>query len=345
MEQNVKTFRFWIFLVGLACLPLAGLFFGTQTLAETTAPAAINNPNPGIELWQAVRGTLDSPASTQVQGHDASVLVNPEGELWTSFRINDLIPKSREWLLLVLLLLGLFYIIPGPARLKSGESGEQVARHNVAARFIHWFLAVIFIVLAISGLILLFGRVGLIPLIGKSAFAVVASICKDIHNFVGPLFPFAIILIFFNLVRRNIYERGDMKWIAKGGGFFGGGHVSAGKFNAGEKALFWLTIFLGIGISVTGYVLDFPVIASWVLATSTEFTQYRHVMELAHVIHVVIAVLFIVLIFGHIFLATLFVPGTLSGMTSGKVDANWAKEHHDLWYKETQKTTGEKSDL
>lgn len=341
----MKTCRFWILTVGLACLPLAGLFFSAQGLAETTAPDTINNPNPGIELWQAVRGTLDSPASTQVQGHDASVLVNPWGELWTSFRINDLVPKSREWLLFVPLLLGLFYIIPGPARLKNGESGQQIARHNVAARFVHWFLAVIFIVLAISGLILLFGRVGLIPVIGKSAFSVVASICKDVHNFVGVLFPFAIILIFFNLVRRNLYEKGDIKWIAKGGGFFGGGHVSAGKFNAGEKALFWLTIFLGIGISVTGYVLDFPAIASWVLATSAEFTQYRHVMEFAHVTHVVIAVLFIVLIFGHIFLATLFVPGTLSGMTSGKVDANWAKEHHDRWYKETQNTADQKSDL
>jgi len=120
MERNVKTFRFWIFLVGLIHLPLVGLFFSAQAFAETTAPTAINNPNPGIELWQAVRGTLDSPASTQVQGHDASVLVNAQGELWASFRINDLVPKSREWLLLVLLLLGLFYIVPGPARLKSG---------------------------------------------------------------------------------------------------------------------------------------------------------------------------------------------------------------------------------
>ena len=344
MERSVKTFRFWFFLVGLAYLPLAGLFFGAQALAETTAPDTINNPNPGIELWQAVRGTLDSPASTQVQGHDATVLVNPEGEWWAAIRVDELVPKTREWLLFVLLLLGLFYIIPGPSRLKGGESGQQVARHNVAARFIHWFLAGIFIVLAISGLVLLFGRVALIPLIGKPAFGVVASICKDIHNFIGPLFPFALILIFFNLVRRNIYERGDLKWIVKGGGFFGGGHVSAGKFNAGEKALFWLTIFLGIGISVTGYVLDFPVIASWVLAVSTEFTQYRHVMEYAHVAHSVIAVLFIALIFGHIFLATLFVPGTLSGMTSGKVDANWAKEHHDRWYEETQKATDKKPD-
>ena len=117
---------------------------------------------------------------------------------------------------------------------------------------------------------------------------------------------------------------------------FGSGHASAGKFNPGEKVLFWLTIFLGIVVSVTGYVLDFPAIASWIVATFPEFTQYRHVMELSHVIHTIIAVLFIALVFGHIFLAVFFVPGTLQGMVSGNVDENWAKEHHDRWYAEVK---------
>ena len=117
---------------------------------------------------------------------------------------------------------------------------------------------------------------------------------------------------------------------------FGNGHASAGKFNGGEKILFWLTIFLGIGVSVTGYILDFPVIAAWIVSTFPEFSQYRHVMEFSHVVHTVIGILFIALVFGHIFLAVFFVPGTLQGMVGGKVDANWAKEHHDRWYAEVQ---------
>jgi formate dehydrogenase subunit gamma len=341
----VKIFRFWIFMVGLACLPLAGLFFGTQTLAGTTAPEAINNPNPGIELWQAVRGKLDSPTATQVRGHDSSVLVNQQGERWMAIRNNRLIPQGGQALLVVLLIILGVYAVRGPVKLTSGESGQEVDRHSVNSRIIHWLFAGLFIILGITGLFLLLGRPLLIPVIGKTAFGVVASASKEVHNLLGLLFPVALILMFVNFVRKNFYEKGDLTWVAKGGGMLGTGHVSAGKFNAGEKVLFWLTIFLGIGISVTGYVLDFPAIASWVLATSTEFTQYRHVMEYAHVIHGVIAVLFIALIFGHIFLATLFVPGTLSGMTSGKVDANWAKEHHDRWYKETQSTADEKSDL
>ena len=341
----MKTCRFWILLVGLACLPLAGLFFGTQALAETTAPAAINNPNPGIELWQAVRGKLDSPTATQVRGHDSSVLVNPQGELWMSIRNSRLIPQGGQALLVVLLIILGVYAVRGPVKLASGESGQQVDRHSVSSRIIHWLVAGLFIILGITGLFLLLGRPLLIPVIGKTAFGGIAGASKEVHNILGLLFPFALIFMFVNLVRRNLYEKGDLAWVAKGGGMLGGGHVSAGKFNAGEKILFWATIFLGIGISVTGYVLDFPNIASWVLATSTEFTQYRHVMGYAHVIHSVIAVLFIALAFGHIFLATLFVPGTLSSMTSGKVDSNWAKEHHDRWYEEIRnKSSGDNAD-
>ena len=313
------------------------------TWAESEqAPAEINNPNPGADLWRAVRGHLDSPAVTQVKGHDTSVLVNQKGDEWTAVRNNQLLPVGADFLIVVLLIIGAVYAIRGPVTLHSGTSGKEISRHSVNARFIHWFLAGIFIALAISGLILLFGRPLLIPLLGKSAFGVVALASKNVHNFVGPLLPLALILLFFNMVSRNLYERGDIKWFLKGGGMFGKGHASAGKFNPGEKVLFWLTIFLGLGVSATGYILDFPTIASWIAATFPEVSQYRHVMEYSHVIHTVIGVVFIALVFGHIFLAVFFVPGTLQGMVSGNVDENWAKEHHDRWYAE--KRAGESSE-
>lgn len=322
----------WFFVsVVFAMVPV----HATWAKSEQT-PAEINNPNPGADLWRAVRGHLDSPAVTQVGGHDSAVLVNDEGERWMSIRNQKLIPLGGDLLILVLLIMGAIYAMRGPVTLRGGESGLEVQRHSVNARVIHWFLAGLFIALAISGLILLFGRPLLIPILGKSAFGVVALASKNVHNFVGLLFPLALILIFLNLVRKNFYEKGDITWFLKGGGMLGKGHASAGKFNGGEKLLFWLTIFLGIGISVTGYVLDFPAIASWIVGVSPEFSQYRHVMEFSHVVHTVIAVLFIALVFGHIFLAIFFVPGTLSSMTSGNVDANWAKEHHDRWYAEIE---------
>jgi formate dehydrogenase subunit gamma len=253
-----------------------------------------------------------------------------------SFRVDELIPNGGNFLIVILLLIGAIYAIRGPVKLAGGESGVLLERNSVGARVIHWLLAGIFILLAISGLVLLFGRPLLIPLFGKTGFAVIASVCKEAHNLVGPIFPLILLASFFRLVSRNLYEQGDLKWFARGGGMVGKAHVSAGKFNGGEKLLFWLTMFLGVAISVTGYVLDFPVLAAWVQNVSSDFNQYRQVMEFAHVVHGVVAVVFIGLIFGHIFMATALVRGSLSSMTSGKVDANWAKEHHDRWYQEMQ---------
>ncbi|HCX88268.1 MAG TPA: formate dehydrogenase subunit gamma [Gammaproteobacteria bacterium] len=333
----MTNFRSWAPILWFLALPVLGLAPLGPVLAQSEeAPAAINNPNPGADLWRAVRGHLDSPAVTQVGGHDNAVLVNQEGERWMSIRNQKLIPQGGDLLIMVLLIIGAVYAVRGPVTLRSGAAGVQVQRHSVSARVIHWFLAGLFIILGLTGLVLLFGKSLLIPLIGKSAFGVTASASKELHNLLGLLFPLAIVLIFFNLVRNNLYEKGDLMWFLKGGGMIGKTHASAGMFNGGEKMLFWLTIILGIGVSVTGYILDFPAIASWIVSVSPDFSQYRHVMEFSHVIHTVIAILFIALVFGHIFLAVFFVPGTLSSMTSGKVDASWAEEHHDRWYAEIE---------
>jgi formate dehydrogenase subunit gamma len=329
--------RFPILVAGVLCLASLVLSFGGEALAETPPPThPISNPNPGADLWRAVRGSIDAPTVSQVKGRDASVLVHRDGERWMSFRVDELIPNGGNFLIVILLLIGAIYAIRGPVKLAGGESGVLLERNSVGARVIHWLLAGIFILLAISGLVLLFGRPLLIPLFGKTGFAVIASVCKEAHNLVGPIFPLILLASFFRLVSRNLYEQGDLKWFARGGGMVGKAHVSAGKFNGGEKLLFWLTMFLGVAISVTGYVLDFPVLAAWVQNVSSDFNQYRQVMEFAHVVHGVVAVVFIGLIFGHIFMATALVRGSLSSMTSGKVDANWAKEHHDRWYQEMQ---------
>ena len=338
----MRSTRYSIFFLWVLVLPLLVTVAPEYAASDQEPLPAINNPNPGSDLWEAVRGRLDSPATTQVEGFDSAVLVNQQGELWTTIRNTKLLPIGADVLIVVLLMIGAVYAVRGPVTVKAGSSGHEIPRHTVNARFVHWFLAGLFIVLGITGLVLLYGRPLLIPLMGKSAFGMLAAGAKNVHNFVGPLFPVAIFLLFVNMVSKNLYERGDLKWFAQGGGMFGNGHASAGKFNGGEKILFWLTIFLGIGVSVTGYILDFPVIASWIVSTFPEFSQYRHVMEFSHVVHTVIGILFIALVFGHIFLAVFFVPGTLQGMVSGKVDANWAKEHHDRWYAEVQASSERK---
>ena len=319
-----------------------------SSLVKPLGPA-----NLGSDLWSAVRARSDAASdqyglsrdtkrnkTTQVRGYDANVLVNQAGDTWASFRNHQMMPKGRDLMIFVLLLMFLFYVFRGSVDDDTDESGIELQRFSISARMIHWFLAGLFILLGITGLILLYGRTMLIPLVGHEAFGVIAGLSKELHNLSGPLFPIMLIFIFINMVRDNFYERGDLTWIVKGGGFFGDTHPSAGRYNAGEKILFWLTILLGIVISVTGLVLNFPALAVMVLERYPEFEQFRQVMEAMHAVHGVVAMVFICLIFGHIFLATVVVPGTLSGMTSGKVGVRWARSHHNRWYAQMMEKQG-----
>src|SRR6202030_424179 len=93
-----------------------------------------------------------------------------------------------------------------------------------------------------------------------------------------------------------------------------------GRFNAGEKAVFWLALLAGIAVAASGYVLLFPFYVTNILG-----------MQVAQVLHAVIAVLFVAVILAHIYIGTLGMEGAFEAMGTGEVDLNWAKEHHDLW--------------
>lgn len=286
-------------------------------------PAAGGVPNPGANLWSAVRGA--DVGSTQVQGVDSGVLINAYGETWRHFRMNQLIPLGALLMGSVLALIVLFYLVRGPLRIQGGPSGKKIQRFTVFERTTHWFTVSVFWLLALTGLILLYGRFVLIPVLGPEGFGLTASACKEAHNLFGPMFVVAILMLFVTFVKDNFYARGDLTWLLKGGGMLGGGHVSAGRFNAGEKIWFWIAVLGGIVICVTGLILDFAV-----------FGQGRVLMELSHVLHSIVALLVITVSFGHIYLGTAGVEGTLGSMTKGHVDEAWARSHHDRWYAEVK---------
>jgi len=100
----------------------------------------------------------------------------------------------------------------------------------------------------------------------------------------------------------------------------------AEKVNGGAKAWFWLMVLAGIGVGVTGVLLDFPI-----------WGQTRQTLQIAHIVHAAVAILFVAAAFGHIYIGTLGAEGTFEGMWRGRVDAAWAKQHQDLWY---EKMTG-----
>ena len=292
------------------------------------SPEAGGVPNQGTELWRAVRS--GDKGTSQVQGVDTGVLINEYGEAWRHFRMEQLIPFGAMLMGSVLVLIVLFYLVSGPLRIPGGATGKKIQRFSVFERTTHWFTVSLFWLLALTGLILLYGRFVLIPVLGPEGFGLTASACKEAHNLFGPLFLVAILMMLLTFVKDNIYARGDITWLLKGGGMFGGGHVSAGRFNAGEKIWFWIAVLGGLVLSASGLVLDLAV-----------FGQGREVMAISHVLHGIAALVVITVSFGHIYMGTAGVEGTISSMTNGYVDEAWAKSHHDRWYAEMQAAAGD----
>lgn len=280
-------------------------------------------PDPGTDLWRAVRQRdTEIVGRSQVKSRDANVLISTSGQEWREFRMEKLIPYGMMLIGGVLLILILFRLIRGKMMIESGRSGIKVPRFTPFQRLVHWSVAILFVTLGLTGMILSFGRDGLIPIMGNEAFGPIAFVARRIHDFVGPVFSIALLVMLFTFMKGNFAKLSDLKWLAKGGGMFGG-HVSAGRYNAGEKIWYWLAISVGAVVVISGLILDFPI-----------FGQTRGTLELSHIVHGISALGILAVSFGHIYMGTVGVEGAFESMKTGYCDSNWAKEHHDLWYDE-----------
>ena len=279
--------------------------------------------NPRADTWRGVReGNAGYSAVTGSAGDEKGVLINGNGENWRQVRNGWVAPIGGIGLLVVLAAIALFYAIRGTVRLDHGRTGLTVQRWSTLSRFVHWYTALLFIALAITGLSLLFGRALLIPVLGKPAFAAWASVAKLLHNWLGPAFGLGVLAMAVGWMKHNFFSpREDMAWLKAGGGLICDGHPSAGRFNFGEKTWFWVVVLVGGTVIASGLVLDFP-----------QFGQTRANMQLAHLIHVVCACSMLAFAFGHIYIGTIGSEGSFEGMRTGRVDVNWARQHHDLWY-------------
>ncbi len=219
-----------------------------------------------------------------------------------------------------------FYWRKGTLELHAPETGRKIERFTPWERSVHWATAASFTILALSGLVILFGKGVLLPLIGYTLFSWLAILSKNLHNFVGPLFCVCIVLLFFTFVRNNWWKAHDLAWFRHFGGLFSGRDVPSDKFNAGEKAWFWGgALVLGVIIGASGFVLDFP-----------NFNQTRQTMQIANVVHSVATTLFMMAALAHIYLGTLGMSGAYDAMRTGYVDETWAKEHHEYWYNDVK---------
>jgi formate dehydrogenase subunit gamma len=222
----------------------------------------------------------------------------------------------------MIIVIAAFYMWKGTMRLREPPTGRRIRRFSAWQMAIHWTTAWAFVTLAISGLVIAFGKNALLPIIGYTLFSWLTILAKDLHNFVGPLFFVCIVLLFFTFVRDNFWRRYDWTWIRHFGGLVSKHDVPSGKFNAGEKVWFWGGVLVfGLIVSASGFVLDFP-----------NFDQTRNTMQIANIVHLSIASLFMLAALGHIYMGTLGMAGAYDAMSKGYVDETWAKEHHLYWY-------------
>jgi len=289
-------------------------------LAKQEQLRAVQQPYNNAPIWQNARGAV--AGYTSVAGPETGVLIQDGGQTWRALR-NGTFATVGGWAIVgMMLVIGGFYAWRGTIQLHEAPTGRLMDRFSLLERMAHWGTAITFSILAISGLILAFGKTLLIPIFGFTLFSWLAIISKNLHNFLGPIFVVSVVVMFVVFVRDNIPKGIDFKWIASAGGLFSDKHVPSEKFNAGEKLWFWGGVMLlGIVVSASGLVLDFP-----------NFGQTRSTMQLANLVHLGGSSLFIVAALGHIYMGTLGVAGALDAMKTGQVDETWAKEHHEVWY-------------
>jgi formate dehydrogenase subunit gamma len=276
--------------------------------------ASVVNEQTLLRQSPRIDGRIDIPNET------ASVLEQPAGRTWDHFH-----QVTLHWLGAIIIVgtvagLAAGYFVLGRLRISAGRSGRKVPRFKAFERFAHWLTAVSFVVLGISGLNITFGKRLLLPLIGPDAFSAFSQAAKYAHDFTSFPFVLGLVLIVVIFIKDNIPDKIDVEWFKQGGGFIKSRHAPARRFNAGEKLVFWGALGAGAAVAVSGYLLLFPFYVTNIAG-----------MQIAQVVHSVIAILFVALILGHIYIGTLGMEGAFEAMWTGEVDFNWAKEHHDLW--------------
>ena len=287
-----------------------------QQQSQQTAQPLNNQP-----VWNEVRTGM--PQVTTVRGRETNVLIQPEGQTWRALRVPV---ATAGGLMFAAALLGLaiFYALRGPMTVDSKPGERLIQRFEPADRWAHWLLAITWVTLAITGLILSLGKSVLLPLVGYTLFSWLATLSKNVHNFIGPILLVAVPWMFIQYVRYNGITMDDVRWFLNLKGYFTGHEYPSGKFNAGEKLVFWfvLVIFSTILI-ISGLVLAFP-----------NFDQTRQTMQVANLAHMAAAYLAIALACVHIYLGTIGMTGAYRAMRDGYVDESWAKHHHERWYEQ-----------
>ena len=308
------------FIVGAMALALIVAVAAPATAQQRNPDSSVNPTASSVREDQLLNELDRISGRCTIPDQKACTIEQPAGRDWRHFHEVTLRWIGAISILGMLALLVIFYLVRGMVRLESGRSGRVLVRFSVFERLVHWMTAACFILLAISGLNITFGRPLLLPLIGPDGFTAWSQWAKYAHNYLSFPFTLGVFTIFLMWIAWNIPNRVDVEWVKRGGGIVGHDRPPADRFNAGQKMIYWIVVLGGTAVAVSGYILMFPFYGTNIAG-----------MQVAQVVHGVAALLFVAVMLAHIYIGTIGMEGAFEGMWDGTVDVNWAKEHHRVW--------------
>ena len=285
-------------------------------------PTSVNPTASSVKEDQLLREMNRVQGRVSIPDTKSGIIEQPAGRDWRYFH-----EVTLKWIGVISIvgmfaLLVVFYLVRGMVRIEGGRSGRVIVRFNTMERFVHWMTATCFIILALSGLNITFGKQLLLPLMGPEGFTAWSQTLKYLHNYVSFPFTIGVVLILLMWVGNNIPNQVDVEWLKRGGGIVGNDHPPAEHFNAGQKLIYWIVVIGGGAVAISGYLLMFPFYGTGIAG-----------MQLAQIVHGVVSVLFVAAMLGHIYIGTIGMEGAFEAMGEGTVDVNWARQHHSLWLK------------
>ena len=197
---------------------------------------------------------------------------------------------------------------------------KDLQRYHAQERANHWLVGICFILLALSGLA--FFHPAFYPLTQLFGGGVWARI---LHPIVGALMMIAFVVMFFRFRALNQMTAADKEWLSRVGEMMDGNDHNMpeqGKYNGGQKAMFWAMALCMLLLFVSGIML-------W----RAYFSFPVDLVRFGAVVHSAIAAIMIAMIFVHVY-AALWVRGTVRAMVYGTVTRAWAKQHHRAWYRQ-----------
>jgi formate dehydrogenase subunit gamma len=202
--------------------------------------------------------------------------------------------------------------------------GDEIVRHKLSSRVIHWSVALFFMMALLTGMPIWS------PVFGWMAYLFGGlTVCRWLHAWSGVAFSISMVVMLVQWAGEMMFDATDRKFsIREYLRFSEEGDQEVGKYNAGQKFFFWAALATALLLLLTGVPLWWPINFSWRLR------------QICILLHDVGFIGFFCAIVGHVYLGTAAEPGTFRSMTRGTVTRAWARLHHPRWFRDV---TGDRS--